>query len=128
MNQQYNNPYEALNIPITMVSEIMGMLNLSSTELKNPKRFEKFRFVAEFAKDIPNKNRFFTRINKIGADKLDLFYEYCQHRWELEQATKTKDFLEEQYLKSGDETLKVELDAMGEEISNIETTLNLYEN
>jgi len=46
------NELSNINLPITEIAQIMGHLNVSSTELKNPNRFQKFKFIAEFIKDI----------------------------------------------------------------------------
>lgn len=123
------NPFD-LNLPIQDVAEIMNYLNVSSTELKDPKKFDKFKFVAEFVKDIPNKGRFFSRLSKAGqlnVDKLAFFYEYCNERMNLERTTSSKKFLEEQYLKSGDEELKANIDLLDLEIKDIESVIETYE-
>lgn len=123
--------FSELNIPITVVSEVMNYLGVSSTELNDPKKFAKFKYIADFVKDIPNKDRFFTRLSKAGqinVDKMNFFYEYCQARESYERAMQGKQFLEEQYLKSGDEELKFELDNLEVEIRDIESNIQIYEN
>jgi len=125
------NELSNINLPITEIAEMMGHLNISSTELKNPARFQKFKFIAEFIKDIPNKDRFFTRLAKSGQiniDKVDFFYEYCNHRQVLENTLKQKAFIEEQWIKTGDEMLFEELQEMGTEINDIQSTIDTYEN
>lgn len=122
--------FSELNIPITVVSEVMNYLGVSSTELNDPRKFEKFKYIAEFVKDIPNKDRFFSRLSKAGqinVDKMNFFYEYCNTRSNYENAMKGKQFLEEQYLKSGDEQLKFELDSLDVEIREIEANIEVYE-
>lgn len=123
--------FSELNIPITTVAEVMNYLGVSSTELNDPKKFDKFKYIAEFIKDIPNKDRFFSRLSKAGqinVDKMNFFYEYCNARSTYENAIKGKQFLEEQYLKTGDEQIKFELDAMETEIRDIEANIEVYEN
>jgi hypothetical protein len=125
------NELSNINLPITEIAEIMGHLNVSTTELKNPNRFQKFKFIAEFIKDIPNKDRFFTRLAKSGqtnVDKMDFFYEYCNHRLVLENTLKQKAFIEEQWIKTGDEMLFEELQEIGEEVNDIQLTIDTYEN
>ena len=124
------NELSNINLPITEITEIMGHLNVSPTELKNPNRFQKFKFIAEFIKDIPNKDRFFTRLAKAGQtniDKMDFFYEYCNHRLVLENTLKQKAFIEEQWIKTGDEMLFEELQEIGEEVNDIQSTIDTYE-
>jgi hypothetical protein len=124
------NELSNINLPITEVAEIMGHLNVSSTELKNPHRFQKFKFIAEFIKDIPNKDRFFTRLSKAGQaniDKMDFFYEYCNHRLNLEQAVMQKSLIEEQWTKTGDELYFEELQGIDRDINDIQSTIDTYE-
>lgn len=123
--------FSELNIPITVVSEVMNYLGVSSTELNDPKKFAKFKYIAEFVKDIPNKDRFFTRLSKAGqinVDKMTFFYEYCNARSNYENVLKAKQFLEEQWIKSGDEQLRFELDNLETEIREIESNIEVYEN
>jgi hypothetical protein len=123
--------FSELNIPITIVAEIMNHLGVSSTELNDPRKFEKFKYIADFVKDIPNMDRFFTRLNKAGqinVDKMNFFYEYCNHRTVLENTLKQKAFIEEQWIKTGDEMLFEELQAFGPEIEEIHSTIDAYEN
>jgi hypothetical protein len=125
------NELSNINLPITDVASIMQHLNVSATELKNPKRFERFKFIAEFIKDIPNKDRFFTRLSKAGQstiDKVDFFYEYCNHRLQLENAVKQKSFIEEQWIKTGDEIFFEDLQKFDAEIGDIQQTIDTYEN
>jgi len=122
--------FSELNIPITVVSEVMNHLGISSTELNDPKKFDKFKYIAEFVKDIPNKDRFFTRLSKAGqinVDKMNFFYEYCLARSSYENALKAKMFMEEQWMKSGDDEIRSDIDALDVEIRDIESTINVYE-
>ena len=119
-----------LNLPITLVAEVMNHLGLSSTELNDPRKFEKFKYIAEFVKDMPNVDRFFTRLSKAGqvnVDKTNFFFEYCKTRSGYEEALKTKAFLEENWVKTGDEEIKFQLDQLDVEIRDIESNIDVYE-
>jgi len=130
MQKNYNTTFSGINLSMVEVAELMEIMNVSHTELLNNKKFDRFKVIADFVKDIPNKRRFFTRITKAQkVDMIDFMYEYCLLRLDLESATQKNAENEALLMRSPeDELLLAEKQNLQNELADISSTIDVYEN
>lgn len=130
MNKNSSNIFDDIGLSILDVSDLMEIMNISHTELTNVEKLQKFKYIAQFVKDIPNKDRFFTRIPlKYGEDKVDFFYNYCRLRTEYEEFLRRKEENDSLLFKSpDDEILREQQEIIDSEIRDLESTIQSYEN
>lgn len=72
--------FKDANIDAITGTELMDMLGLSSEDFMSPQRFEKFKNVIKYLKNVPDKEYFIKKltVRSLGDDKLQKVWEYCE--------------------------------------------------